>query len=132
MNRVRVLTRYLETYLDAEEPFACSASFEDAVMLLRSRYKGDAAAVVQYAHAHSRLARRSGLVLKILDEVSAMMNGAGRFSFEHLLVVFCCGMICSMMLLGIAYKFVVKSGRGSVASEDTEFNRLDTHEPFVE
>ena len=71
MNRVRVLTRYLETYLDAEEPFACSASFEDAVMLLRSRYKGDAAAVVQYAHAHSRLARRSGLVLKILDEVSA-------------------------------------------------------------
>ena len=28
MNRVRVLTRYIETYLDAEEPFACSASFE--------------------------------------------------------------------------------------------------------
>jgi acetyl-CoA carboxylase/biotin carboxylase 2 len=71
MNRVRVLTRYVETYLDAEEPFACSASFEDAIMLLRSRYRGDAAAVAQYAHAHSRLARRSALILKILDEVSA-------------------------------------------------------------
>ena len=71
MNRVRVLTRFLETFLDAEEPFACSASFEDAIMLLRSRYKGDASAVVHYAHAHSRLARRSSLVLKILDEVNA-------------------------------------------------------------
>ena len=71
MNRVRVLTRFLETFLDAEEPFACSASFEDAVMLLRNRYKGDASAVVHYAHAHSRLARRSALVLKILDEVDA-------------------------------------------------------------
>ena len=70
MNRVRVLTRYIEAYLDAEEPFACSASFEDAIMLLRSRYRGDAAAVAQYAHAHSRLARRSALLLKILDEVS--------------------------------------------------------------
>ena len=71
MNRVRVLTRFLETFLDAEEPFACSASFEDAIMLLRSRYRGDANAVVHYAHAHSRLARRSALVLKILDEVNA-------------------------------------------------------------
>ena len=69
MNRVRVLTRFLETFLDAEEPFACSASFEDAISVLRSRYKGDANAVVHYAHAHSRLARRSALVLKILDEV---------------------------------------------------------------
>ena len=40
MNRVRVLTRHLETFLDAEEPFACSASFEDAIMVLRSRYRG--------------------------------------------------------------------------------------------
>ena len=40
-------------------------------MLLRSRYRGDASAVVHYAHAHSRLARRSSLVLKILDEVNA-------------------------------------------------------------
>ena len=71
MNRVRVLTRFLETFLDAEEPFACSASFEDAIMLLRSRYRGDANAVVHYAHAHSRLARRSALVLKVLDEVNA-------------------------------------------------------------
>ena len=71
MNRVRVLTRFLETFLDAEEPFACSASFEDAIMLLRSRYRGDANAVVHYAHAHSRLARRSALVLKMLDEVNA-------------------------------------------------------------
>jgi acetyl-CoA carboxylase/biotin carboxylase 1 len=71
MNRVRVLTRHLETFLDAEEPFACSASFEDAIMVLRSRYRGDASAVVQYAHAHSRLAQRSALILKFLDEVSA-------------------------------------------------------------
>jgi len=40
-------------------------------MLLRSRYRGDASAVAQYAHAHSRLARRSTLVLQILDEVIA-------------------------------------------------------------
>ena len=71
MNRVRVLTRFLEAFLDAEEPFACSASFEDAIMLLRSRYRGDASAVVHYAHAHSRLSRRSALVMKILDEVDA-------------------------------------------------------------
>ena len=71
MNRVRVLTKYVESYLDAEEPFACSASFEDAIMLLRSRYRGDAVTVAQYAHAHSRLERRSELILKILDEVSA-------------------------------------------------------------
>ena len=71
MNRVRVLTRFLETFLDAEEPFACSASFEDAIMLLRSRYRGDANAVVHYAHAHSAAGAPQRLVLKVLDEVNA-------------------------------------------------------------
>ena len=69
-SRARVLTRYLESFLDIEEPFSNYASTEDAIMFLRDRYRNDVTVVAKYAHANAKLKRRSELVLKILEQIS--------------------------------------------------------------
>lgn len=69
-SRARVLTRYLESFLDTEEPFSSCASTEDAIMFLRDRYRNDVSVVAKYAHANAKLKRRSDLVLKILEQIS--------------------------------------------------------------
>ena len=69
-SRARVLTRYLESFLEIEEPFSSCVSTEDAIMFLRDRYRNDVSVVAKYAHANAKLKRRTNLVLKILEQIS--------------------------------------------------------------
>ena len=69
-SRARVLTRYLEKFLEIEEPFSRCGSTEDAIMFLRDRHRNDVSVVAKFAHANAKLKRRSNLVSKILEQVS--------------------------------------------------------------
>lgn len=69
-SKARVLTGYMEMFLDIEETFSSCASFEDAIMLLRESHRDDIFTVTQYAHAHAKLERRSELIVTILDYVA--------------------------------------------------------------
>ena len=102
-SQARVLTKYLERFLEIEEPFSSCASTEDAIMLLRERNRNDISVVAKYAHANAKLKRRSDLVLKILEQIS--MYGLIDIPSCHAAVVSC------MNLTGRDYELVSQTAR---------------------
>lgn len=66
-----VLTSFLQAYLDVEEPFSANETFSDALLMLAAAHKSDLRQVVALAHSHSKLPRKSMLVLRVLDVVEA-------------------------------------------------------------
>ena len=102
-SRARVVTRYLETFLDVEEPFSRCGSTEDAIMFLRDRYRNDVSVVAKYAHANAKLKRRSDLIAKILDQVS----------FHDMIDITPChdAVVRCMNLSGRDYEYVAQTAR---------------------
>ena len=121
-SKARVLTVYMEMFLDIEETFSSCASFEDAIMLLRESHRDDIFAVTQYAHAHAKLERRSELLVEILDYIAG--NGFMDISACHSAVHRC------MNLVGHRYEKLSQRAREIIVKKQ-EVSRQSRREKIA-
>jgi acetyl-CoA carboxylase / biotin carboxylase 2 len=138
-SKARVLTGYIEVFLDIEETFASCASFEDAIMLLREKHRDDVFAVTQYAHAHVKLERRSDLIVRILDHIAD--NGFMDISACHSAVHRCMNLVGKRheKLSQRAREIIVKkqeisrqSRREKMAAERSRVRREESFASFTQ
>ena len=66
-----VLTSFLTSFLEVEAPFAGAETFSDAVLALAGANKELLPDVVALAHSHVKLARKSALILRVLEAVES-------------------------------------------------------------